>query len=101
MSAIIEFAIFPIDNSQSKSKYVARVIDMIRQSGYEYILTPMGTIIETKSVDEGLEIVKKAYEILEIDSDRIYSAIKIDYKPKAKMGRLSSKVDSVNDKLKS
>ena len=99
MSALIEFAIFPTDQGESKSKYVAKVIQMIKDSGIDYQFTPMGTIIETKSVEEGLEIVNRAYEILQVDCNRIYSTIKIDYR-KGYKNRLEQKVKSVEQKLK-
>jgi uncharacterized protein (TIGR00106 family) len=98
MSAVIEFAIFPTDKGESKSKYVAKVIDMIKESGIEYIFTPMGTIIETDTVEEGLDIVKRAYEILQVDCNRVYSTIKIDYRAGYK-NRLKQKVKSVENKL--
>ena len=98
MSALIEFAIFPTDHGESKSEYVARVIKMIRDSGVEYQFTPMGTIIETNSVEEGLDIVKKAYEILQVDCNRVYSTIKIDYRAGRK-GALKSKIASVERKI--
>ena len=40
----------------------------------------MGTIVETDTVAEGLAIVEEAYKILQIDCNRIYSTIKIDYR---------------------
>ena len=91
MSVLIEFAIFPTDHGESKSKYVARVIKMIKDSGIPYQFTPMGTIIETTTVAEG-------YEILQIDCNRIYSTIKIDYR-KGYKNRLEQKVKSVEAKL--
>ena len=99
MSVVLEFAIFPTDHGESKSKYVAKVIEMIRNSGIDYQFTPMGTIIETDSVQEGLDIVKKAYDILEVDCNRIYSTIKIDYR-KGYKNRLKQKIESVESKLK-
>ena len=99
MSALIEFAIFPTDHGESKSAYVARVIKMIKESGVPYQFTPMGTIIETDTVAEGLAIVEKAYKILQIDCNRIYSTIKIDYRA-GYNNRLEAKVKSVEDKLK-
>jgi len=98
MSALIEFAIFPTDHGESKSEYVARVIKMIKDSGIPYQFTPMGTIIETNTVAEGLAIVERAYEILQIDCNRIYSTIKIDYR-KGYKNRLEQKVKSVEAKL--
>ena len=98
MSALIEFAIFPTDHGESKSKYVARVIDMIKNSGITYQFTPMGTILETETVAKGLAIVEKAYEILQIDCNRIYSTIKIDYRA-GQSNRLVKKIESVESKL--
>jgi len=98
MSALIEFAIFPTDHGESKSKYVARVIEMIRDSGVAYQFTPMGTIIETETVQEGLEIVKRAYDILQVDCNRIYSTIKIDYRA-GRTNALENKITSVESKI--
>ncbi len=98
MSVLLEFAIFPTDHGESKSEYVARVIKMIKESGIPYKFTPMGTIIEVPTVAKGLEIVEKAYEILQIDCNRIYSTIKIDYR-KGYKNRLEQKIKSVENKL--
>jgi len=98
MSVVLEFAIFPTDHGESKSKYVARVIDMIKNSGIKYQFTPMGTIIETDTVAQGLDIVNRAYEILQVDCNRVYSTIKIDYRAGHK-NRLESKIASVESKL--
>ena len=98
MSALVEFAIFPTDHGESKSAFVARVIKMIKESGVQYQFTPMGTILETETVAEGLEIVQKAYEILQIDCNRVYSTIKIDYRA-GHSNRLEAKVKSVEEKL--
>jgi len=99
MSVLIEFSIFPTDKGESKSKYVAKVIDMIKKSGLPYQFTPMSTIIECDSVKEGLDIVNKAYEILQEDCNRIYSTIKIDYRNGYK-NRLVQKIKSVEKRLK-
>jgi len=77
MSVLIEFAIFPTDHGESKSKYVARVIEMIKNSNIPYQFTPMGTIIETDTVAKGLAIVEEAYKILQVDCNRIYSTINL------------------------
>ena len=99
MSALIEFAIFPTSKTESKSKYVSRVLDIVDKSGLKYQFTPMGTIIEGESVEEVLNIVIKAYEELQLDCSRIYSTIKIDYR-KGAIGRLEKKTSSVEKKLK-
>ena len=99
MSVLIEFAIFPTDKGESKSKYVARVINLIKDSGVKFELTPMGTIIECESVSEGLRVVDEAYKELQKDCNRIYSIIKIDYR-KNQTNRMEKKIKSVQAKLK-
>lgn len=94
----MEFAMFPTDKGISVSKYVSKIIDMIKNSGVNYQLTPMGTIIETNTMDEALEIIKKSYQILENSSDRIYSSIKFDVK-KSPKGRMSQKIESIESKI--
>jgi len=98
MSALVEFAMFPTDQTQSKSEFVARVLDIVDRSGLDYQLTPMGTIIEAQSVGEVFRVIEDAYRELEQDCSRIYSAIKIDYR-EGEVGRLSKKVASVEEKL--
>lgn len=98
MSALVEFAMFPTDSTESKSVFVAKVLDLVDQSGLAYQLTPMGTIIEAETVGEVFAVIEKAYVLLEEDCNRIYSAIKIDYR-KGPIGRLNQKVSSVEAKL--
>jgi len=100
MSALVEFAIFPTDKGESKSQFVARVLEIVKDSGLNYQLTPMGTIIEGKSVSEIFKVIERAYEELEQDCNRIYSVIKIDYR-KGDIGRMDKKLNSVYEKMKS
>ncbi len=98
MSALVEFSMFPTEQTQSKSAFVARVLDIVDRSGLAYKLTPMGTIIEGETVEEVLAVINKAYEELQKDCGRIYSSIKIDWR-EGSVGRLSKKVNSVEKKL--
>jgi len=98
MSALIEFSIFPTEQTQSKSIFVARVLDIVDNSGLDYQLTPMGTIIEGETVEEVLEVIHAAYSELQKDCGRIYSSIKIDWR-EGPVGRLKKKVGSVEAKL--
>lgn len=99
MSVLLEFAMFPTDKGESVSAYVSQVIKMIRESGANYQLTPMGTIIETDTMDDALAIVKQAYQVLdEAGCNRIYSSLKFDIR-KGKENRLQGKLDSVREKI--
>ena len=98
MSALVEFAIFPTEKTQSKSSFVARVLDLVDKSGLPYQFTPMGTIIEAETVSEALLVIEAAYAELQKDCFRIYSTIKIDYRD-GPVGRLNKKTGSVERKL--
>jgi uncharacterized protein (TIGR00106 family) len=98
MSALVEFSIFPTEKTQSKSIFVARVLDIVDQSGLAYQLTPMGTIIEGESVEEVLSVINAAYEELQKDCGRVYASIKIDWRD-GPVGRLHKKTASVEAKL--
>ncbi len=98
MSALVEFSMFPTEQTQSKSAFVARVLDIVDKSGLEYQLTPMGTIIEGETVEEVLAVINQAYEALQKDCGRVYSSIKIDWR-EGSARRLNKKVGSVEAKL--
>ena len=98
MSALVEFSMFPTEATQSKSAFVARVLDIVDKSGLPYQLTPMGTIIEGETVAEVMAVINEAYEELQTDCERVYSSIKIDWR-KGAMGRLGDKVNAVEEKL--
>ena len=89
---------FPTEQTQSKSAFVARVLDIVDRSGLEYQLTPMGTIIEGETVKEVMAVINAAYEELQKDCGRIYSSIKIDWR-EGPVGRLNKKIGSVEAKL--
>lgn len=99
MSVLLEFSMFPTDQGESVSAFVSQIIKMIDASGVNYRLTPMGTIIETSSMREALDIVQRAYDVLERQGcNRIYSSLKFDIR-KGKEGRLEQKIDSVKAKI--
>ncbi len=99
MSVLMEFSIFPTDKGESVSAYVGEVIRMIRDSGLEYRLTPMGTVIETEDLAAALAVVAKAGNILQAqECRRIYSAIKLDIRA-GKSGRLEQKIRSVEQRI--
>jgi len=94
LSVLLEMAMFPIGSSESVKEDVAQVIKMIDESGVAYQLTAMGTIVETDTMDEALNIVKKAYEVLEKNNNRVYATVKFDIR-KGSSNRLQTKIESV------
>ncbi len=98
MSVLLEFSMFPTDRGESKSEFVARVLDVIDTSGLAYQLTPMGTIVESETIDEALALVGACYKVLEPDCNRVSSFLKFDIR-KGKSSRLGSKIASVEKHL--
>jgi len=94
---LLEFSMFPLDKGESLSTYVARSIDVIDRSGLAYQTHAMGTVLEGE-FDEVLEVVRRCYEVMAADCNRIECSIKIDAR-KGASGRLKSKVASVEDKV--
>ncbi len=95
MSVLVQMAMFPTDKSESKSKEVAEVIKIIRESGVSYQLTAMATIIETQNISTALSLVEKCYlRLEELGCNRVYSTLKFDIR-KGHENRLKTKIESV------
>ena len=99
MSLIVELSIFPTDKGPSVSPYVARVLDIIKQSGLPFLLTPMGTCIEGEW-SAVMAVVDACFQELKSDCDRIYLSLKADFR-KGRSDGLHRKVASVEAKLSS
>lgn len=98
MNVLMEFAIFPTDKGISVSEFVSKVIEMVRNTGFDYRLTAMGTIVETPNMKSATEILNKAQQVLEPHSSRIYCTATFDIK-KGLEGRLKEKVASIESKI--
>ena len=94
---LLEFAMNPPDRGEGLSAYVARILDVIDQSGVPYQLTPMGTILEG-SFDEVMKVVGDCFRALEPDCARIGMNLKMDYRAGTE-SRLKSKIAAVEARL--
>lgn len=97
MSAICFFSVTPLGKEESVSKYVAKVVNVVKNSGLKWQLTPMGTIIEGKDLSEVFKVIDEGVKQLD-DCNRLSIAIKIDYRKNRESG-LESKVNAVLSKL--
>ncbi|HSA63793.1 MAG TPA: MTH1187 family thiamine-binding protein [Nitrospira sp.] len=95
---LLEFSMSPLGKGESVSKYVSRSLDIVDKSGIPYRLNPMGTVLEGEW-DEVFAVVRKCYERMKRDCNRVSCSIKVDYR-KGHSGRLVSKVTSVEKTLK-
>src|SRR5262249_24955744 len=90
---LLDFSMTPLGKGESVSPYVARCLEVVAASGLDYCLHAMGTTLEG-DLDEVLAVVRRCFEALQADCDRISCSIKIDYR-KGAGGRLQSKVRKV------
>jgi len=95
---LAEFSMYPTDKGESVSKYVSQIIDSIDNSGISYQLTPMGTILEG-TWERVFGVISDCFKILEPQSNRITTIIKVDYR-KGNESRMTSKVEKVKSILK-
>jgi uncharacterized protein (TIGR00106 family) len=94
---LLDFSMTPLGKGESVSPYVARCLEVIAASGLEYPLPAMGTPLEG-DLDQVLAVVRRCFEALQPDCDRISCSIKIDYR-KGPAGRLESKVQKAESLL--
>jgi uncharacterized protein (TIGR00106 family) len=90
---LLDFSMTPLGKGESVSRYVARCLEIVAASGLDYRLHAMGTTLEGE-LDEVLVVVRRCFEALRPDCDRISCSIKIDDR-KGYRGRLRSKVEKV------
>lgn len=93
---LMEFSIIPLDKGASLGKYVARVLTAVDESGLDYRLNPMGTVVEG-DWDDLQDLLTKCFRTLKKESDRISLQVKYDYR-KGVSGALESKISSVESK---
>ena len=86
-----------MDKGESVGVYVARALDIIDKSGLAYKLGPLGTCVEGE-YDEVMAVIKRCFDELLKDSNRVTCTVKMDYRKGAR-GRLQGKVESVEHKL--
>ena len=92
---LLDFSVTPLGRGESVSSYVARCLEVVAASGLDYRLHAMGTTLEGE-LDQVLDVVRRCFEVLQPDCDRISSSVKIDYR-KGPGGRLDSKVKKVQE----
>lgn len=90
---LLDFSMTPLGKGESVSAYVARCLEIVAASGLDYRLHAMGTTLEGEW-DQVFDVVRRCWEALRPDCDRITVSIKVDYR-KGPGGRLESKVRHV------
>lgn len=97
-----EISVAPIGTSSTElSAYVAEALKVIKQAkGIKWQLNPMGTVIETDSLEKLFNLVKQAHESLfKAGAKRVSTFIKIDDRRDVSGERMKEKVDVVLQKI--
>ena len=94
---LAEFSITPLDKGESVSKYVAGSLKLVSESGLNYKISAMGTIVEGDP-DEVFDLIKRCHMRMRERSARVSTLIKIDDR-KGKINRLEGKIESVEKHL--
>ncbi len=78
---IAEITMTPLGKGVSVSPYVKAALQKIKESGLNYRLTPMSTVVEARTLDDIFSAVKKAEEaMLGLGAERVVIDIKIDHR---------------------
>ncbi len=94
---VVNFSIVPIGKESSLSTQVAEILKIVSESGIDYKLHAMGTILEGEW-DSIMKLIKKCHKKILKDSDRVLTTITIDDR-KGRTDRIAGKVKSVERKL--
>ncbi len=97
MSVLMSFAMFPTDAGISVSEHVSKIVDLIKNSGYKYSLNAMSTVVETENIHQALELIEKAYSLIEDVGDRAYCTISFDIQKNKPIGRIDGKINSIKN----
>ena len=89
--------ILPMGKGGSLAKPIAEALEIIDQSGLDYRVTAMGTIIEGEW-DPVMKLIKKVRDRMMKSSDRVYLTIAVDDR-KDRRRRIEEKVRSVEHVL--
>ena len=100
MAMLAELELIPIGTqSASLSALLADVAKLIDQSGLDYRVGPMGTVVEGEW-DAIMQLAKRCHERLLQSTDRVMTTIRIDdRKDKPGPGRITQKVQSLEAKV--
>lgn len=95
---LAEFSVAPIGSGIHLSKQIAKAARVVEESGLDYQVTAMGTLIEG-GWDEVMAVIQKANQALLQENERVYTRIAIDALKHETPGRIRSKVEKIEKEL--
>ena len=96
---IVQFSTSPLGKGVGISKYVAKALKVVKDSGIKYQLTPMSTILETDTLEKALNVILKAHQsVADAGACRVITDIKIDDR-RDKPRSMEDKVNKVQNQI--
>ncbi|MEJ2261441.1 MAG: MTH1187 family thiamine-binding protein [Nitrosopumilaceae archaeon] len=97
-----EISVYPIGTSStSASFYIAKAIESIQKiDGIRYQINPMGTVLESDSIDKIYDAAKSMMEVVHnLGVNRVEVILKVDSR-KDKEKKMEEKLESIKKFLK-
>ena len=94
---LLEFSVSPMGVGESVSEAVAKCLEIVDDSGLDYQLHAMGTLVEG-DLDAVVNVMKQCVQVVAKEHPRVICTAKLDAR-RGHSGRLQSKVSSVERKL--
>ena len=99
MSGLMRLAMFPTDTKGSKSKEVSQILEIIKNSGLDYQLTSMNTIVEAKTLKELLDLLNLCYlKHEDLGCNRVYAVANFDIRTSCE-NRIETKIKSFENHI--
>lgn len=94
---LAEFSVAPVDRGSGMSGPVAEMMKLIEESGLDFLVNPMGTVVEGPC-DEVFDLIRRCHLRMRDFSDRVATSIKIDDRRGAE-GAIRRKLETVEEQL--
>src|SRR3972149_5376902 len=91
---IAEISVIPIGEGINLAGHVARIVKIIDESGLDYKLNAMGTVVEGDS-DRIFDRITKCNNKMLESAQRVYTTVKIDERKDKKIKMIEHKVQAV------
>ena len=76
---ISQLSIAPVGKDVSLSKYVKKVISVLKENNIKFETNDMATVIETKDLETLFKVVEEAHKaVIESGAQRVITELKID-----------------------
>lgn len=94
---LVEFSIIPLGKGASVGSDVAKVLEIVDNSGLNYRVNPMGTVVEGPW-DEVMALIKRCHQAVLEQGERVVTTVKIDDR-KGHSTMIEEKIRSLETRL--